>query len=141
MADAVVETPKRIGKQRTPSMLDEGAANRAGNGGNAEFGAWANGANHAVESWTKAGGEIMVEVADLAQDVMKFSNGRVRAGLDAWKALTACGNPTELFEVQRRFSEKAVADYAEQTNKLCTRILGAVSRAGQSLRREPMAKP
>ena len=136
MADAMVETPKQLGKQRASSMSGEGAANRADNGGNAEFGTWANGANHAVENWTKAGGEIMAEVADLTRDVMKFSNGRVQAGLDVWKALMACRNPTELFECQRRFSEKAVADYAEQTNKVCTRILGAVSRAGQSLRQE-----
>jgi len=105
-----------------------------------DLGSWLSSYNQALESWTQSGNGLVQKAAELSQEIMDFSQSRLRADLDAWEAITACRNPADFFECQRQFAQKATRDYFDEASKLVSRSLALMSEAAQPLHEERAAK-
>ncbi len=95
---------------------------------------WTEANNHAVEHWTQRSAGVMQGAADLAQEIMTFSQSRFQAGIDAWKELLTCRSPDDFFKCQERFLEKAAGEYLDEVGKLTSQMVGliALSREEQA---------
>lgn len=110
-------------------VLEKTKRSKAGNGAAPDLANWMDGGIHALESWTQSSSSLMKGSFELAQEMMAFSQARLRADIDAWKVLTACRNANDLFECQKELSEKVTAQYLEEANKIASQVIGIMSGA------------
>jgi hypothetical protein len=101
-----------------------------------DFRTWLDGQSHAIESWAHFNSGMIKGANELSHEIMTFIQGRFQADVDAWKALTSCRNPSEMFECQRDFAERATTQYLEEAKKLTEHIIGMVGSATASFRPE-----
>lgn len=113
---------------------------KAGNGSIPDFNSWMGGSVHAWENWANSGTAMMEAATEVAQEIVRFSQSRFQADIDAWKTLTACRTPVDLFECQRRYAEAASKQYVDEANKLGSRMIDVVNGAASSLRQEQLSK-
>ncbi len=109
---------------------------KAGNGLIPDLSSWLDSSVHAVESWTQSNSSMMNSSFELAQEMLTFSQMRLQANIDAWKALTACRNPDDLFGCQKDFTEKATAQYLDEANKVTSRVISIMSSAAVPFREQ-----
>jgi hypothetical protein len=57
-------------------------------------------------------------ITTLSDEVTQFIQRRLQDEMAGWSALASCRTPEEAFECQRRFAEKATAQYAEEVARL-----------------------
>lgn len=122
---------------------DKSKRAKTGNGSNGlilDLSFWTDGANRALESWAQCNSSLFKGAFDLAQEMLAFSQARLQADIDAWKALTACRNPGNLFECQKEFTEKATAQSFDEANKLTSWMIGVMSSATAPFRQEQASK-
>lgn len=101
-----------------------------------DFGTWMDGGNRILESWTQSNSAMMKGGLEFAQEMLAFSQARLQADIDSWRALTACRNPGDLFECQKDYTQKATAQYLDEANKLTTRMFGVISGATTPFREQ-----
>jgi len=92
-----------------------------------DFGLLADTNNHLMENWAQSSSSMMKGAVDMAEEIMTFAQSRLQADIEAWKTLAACQNPGEMFECQREFTEKAAAQYLEETSKITARMINVMS--------------
>ena len=119
-----------------PTAPEKSKRAKAGNGVVPDFSSWMGGGIRALESWTQSNSSMMKNSFELMQEMLTFSQTRLRADIDAWKALTACRNPGALFECQKEFTEKATAQYLDEANKLTSRVISIMSGAAVPFRKQ-----
>src|SRR5512142_2170908 len=73
-------------------------------------------AEKTYRAWMAGAGRIQNET-------LGFLNGRLEQGLETARELTNCKSPTEYFEVQARFADRAISDWVQQGQKIA-RLLG-----------------
>lgn len=105
-----------------------------------DIGAWLSNYNQALASWTQSGNGMMQKAAELSQEIVDFSQNRLRADIAAWEAVAACRNAVDLFECQRQFAQQATRDYFDEASKLVTRTLALMSEATRQVQETPAAK-
>jgi hypothetical protein len=98
-----------------------------GNGMVPDFRAWVGGYGGSLENWAQSNTDMIKGATEVGQEFMKFSQGRLQAHSDAWKALAACRSPLEIFECQRQFTEKAASQYFDEASKLASRTISVMS--------------
>jgi len=59
----------------------------------------------------------------LSGEVTQFIQSRLQDDMASWSALASCKTSEEAFECQRRFAEKATAQYSEEITKLSQLML------------------
>lgn len=101
---------------------------------------WTDGGIQVLGSWTQNSAATVKDSFELAHEMLTFSQARLQANIDAWRALATCRNPVDFLECQKEFAEKATAQYLDETNKLTTRVIGMMSTAAAPLR-ESAARP
>jgi len=69
----------------------------------------------------------------LSKDLGEFAQNRVHEDMVAWSALAGCKSVEEVAECQRRFAEKATAQYSEEFGKLSQRMIGLATEGLTSL--------
>lgn len=104
------------------------------NGAASSLGFWMNGSKEALERWTRSNVDALKGVTDLSQEIMAFSQDRFQADVDGWKALTECRSPADFIECQRRLVENAATQYADQVNKLTSRVMTFMTDAAAHFR-------
>lgn len=123
-------------------MTDNAAApekakrTKAGNDLVPGLGTWIDGGSNALEGWTRSCSSMLKGSFELTQEMLAFSQNRLQANIDAWKALTACRNPADLSECQKEFTEKATAQYLDEANRLSSRIISMMSGAAVPFREQ-----
>ena len=65
----------------------------------------------ALECWARA-------ISALTEEMGQFVQARLQEDMGTWAKLTACKDPSQAFECQRQYAEKAAADYLDEANKL-----------------------
>jgi hypothetical protein len=103
-----------------------------GNGSIPDFRTWMDRQSHALESWAHFNNGMMKGANDLSHEIITFLQRRFQADMDAWKALTACRNPSDMLECQRDFAEMATKEYLEEAKKLTTQVIDIVGSATAS---------
>jgi hypothetical protein len=99
-----------------------------------QFGIWTNG--HALEKWAQASASTISGAVEISQEVMRFSQNQLQAGMDAWKTAASCRNPTDVLELQKQLVEKSTAEYLDEARKLTSRMIGLFGEAAMSFREE-----
>jgi hypothetical protein len=77
-------------------------------------------AEKAYRTWLAGAGRIQNETVD-------FFNDRLEKGLATARELSACKTATEYFEVQAKFTERAMSDWLAQGEKM-VELLGELTR-------------
>jgi hypothetical protein len=95
---------------------------------------------HAMEGWAQSFSAMMKGPVELAQEMMRFSQARLQANVDAWKAAIACRSPDELAECQKAYAKRATDEYLAEANRLSAMMTEAMSGATVPLR-EQAKKP
>lgn len=122
------------------TLSDKSKRTTNGEGPIPGFAPWLNG-NLAFESWTQSSTNMMSRAAtELPQEFMAFWQSRFLADMDEWRALASCRNPSEFFECQRQFAEKAMAQYRDEANKLTSRIVAIINSAASPFQQEQPSK-
>ena len=93
------------------------------NGAASSLGFWMNGSKEALERWTRSNVDALKGATDLSQEIMAFSQDRFQANVDGWKTLTECRSPADFIECQSRFVGNAATQYADEVNKLTSRVM------------------
>jgi hypothetical protein len=109
---------------------------KAGNGLMPDFSPWMGGGANALDSWAQPTSSMMKGSFELAQEMLAFSQMRLQANIDAWKALTACRNPGDLLECQKEFTDKATAQCVDEANKISSRVISIMSGAAVPFREQ-----
>jgi hypothetical protein len=76
-------------------------------------------AERTYRAWLEGAGRIQNET-------LGFLNGRWEKGLETARELTQCKTPTEYFEAQARYADRAISDWVEQSQKM-VRMLGELT--------------
>jgi hypothetical protein len=76
-------------------------------------------------------------VGILSGEMTRFIQDRLSEDMTAWSVLASCRTPEEAFECQRRFAEKATAQYAEEITKLSQLMLDLATEGLQSFCAKP----
>lgn len=104
-----------------------------------DINAWMAGYRQAFDNWMQSGDGLMKRAASLSEELMSFSRNRLQADIEAWQAIASCRSPTDFFECQRQYAEKASSDYLEEASKLTTGMVAFLSDVAAPLR-SPVAK-
>jgi Phasin protein len=83
---------------------------------------------HAFTSWFRG-------IGTLSGELTRFIQDRLSDDMAAWSALASCRTAEEAFECQRRFAEKATAQYSEEITKLSQLMLHLATDGLQSFQR------
>lgn len=94
-----------------------------------EPGSWPNVPAQALEMLAQSGAGMVTGAAEIAEEIMTFSQRQLEANLDAWRTLSACHTPGDLLACQREIAGKAAADYFDEARKLTSRMIGVMSDA------------
>lgn len=84
--------------------------------------------------------DLMNGASEIAQELMSFSQTRLQADLNGWKALVACRSPGDLFECQRHFVKEITVQYTDQFNKFTSRVTRLMGNSVGTSEREETAK-
>ncbi len=103
-----------------------------------QFGIWTSG--HALENWAQASASVINGAIEISQEIVKFSQDQVQAGMDAWKTGASCRNPNDVFEWQRQLAERTAARYLDEARKLTSRTMELISDAAAPFRKEAASK-
>lgn len=57
-------------------------------------------------------------VSTIAEEMNRFTQSRLREDAEAWQVLATARSPMDALECQRRFAEKAAAQYMEEAGRL-----------------------
>jgi len=76
----------------------------------------------AMAYWTRS-------LSALTQEMTQFIEARLQEDVGAWFGLANCRNLNDLVECQRRFAEKAAADYLDEYRKLSQIMLNLTSES------------
>jgi hypothetical protein len=106
------------------------------NGAPLDLGFWLSSYNQALESWMGVGNKMMKRAAELSEEIVNFSRGRVQADVEAWQAVSSCRTPTDFFECQRQFAQKAVSQYLGEANNIASSMLALMGEAAAPLHDE-----
>src|SRR6185437_1387221 len=106
-----------------------------------DFRTWMDGQSRVIESWAHFNSGMMRSSNDFSQDIVTFLQRRFQAETDAWKVLTSCRNPSEMFECQRDFVATSTNQYLEDAKNLTTKIIEIVSGATSCLRPDQFLFP
>ena len=74
-------------------------------------------------------------IGALSGELTRFIQDRLSDDMAAWSALASCRTPEQALECQRRFAERATAQYAEEIAKLSQLMLDLANEGLQSFRR------
>jgi len=96
---------------------------KSGNGGMPSLGWWSEGASQALEGLARSNSSLVQGTLDIAQEVLAFSQTRLRANLDAWSTLAACRSPEDLIKFQQSFAQNATSDCLNEAGKLTTQMV------------------
>lgn len=66
---------------------------------------------HALACWARA-------ISALSEEMGHFVQARLQEDMGTWTRLTTCKDPSQAFECQRKYAEKAATDYLDEANKL-----------------------
>jgi hypothetical protein len=83
---------------------------------------------HAFASWFRG-------VGTLSGELTRFIQDRLSDDMAAWSALASCRTGEEAFECQRRFAEKATAQYSEEIATLSRLMMDLATEGLQSFQR------
>ena len=71
-----------------------------------------------MDNWMKINEVFANSLFSLSQEMLRFMQDRFREDVETNVALAGCRSPSDSFECQRRFLEKATAQYREIADKL-----------------------
>ena len=83
-----------------------------------DLGAFARSNGEAFETFIKANQAMMGGWAALNQELMSFTDRRLREGFERTESLIGCSNPEDAFKLQCGFAKTAGEDYVAETQKL-----------------------
>ena len=99
-----------------------------GEGPGQQPGFWMSGANDVLEQWRQYGTGWMTGAADLAQEMLTFSQKRIQADIDAWRSLAPCRSPGDFADWQRQFTDRSATEYLEEAARLNARLMETIAR-------------
>ncbi|HTZ80961.1 MAG TPA: phasin family protein [Stellaceae bacterium] len=102
------------------TTLERSKSGKSTNGGTG-FGWWSNG-TQTMEGLARSNASLMQGAFGIAQEMLAFSQMRLRANIDAWSALAACRDPEELIKLQQSFTQSATTDCLNEANKVATQM-------------------
>jgi phasin family protein len=76
----------------------------------------ANGAN--VTAFIEAGEALLKGMIAINQEVMNFTNQRMRADVEVGQSMARCTDPVAAFDLQCEFARSATEQYLAETTKL-----------------------
>jgi len=76
----------------------------------------------AVAYWARS-------LSALTQEMTQFVEARLQEDTGAWFGLASCRNLTDIVECQRRYAEKATADYLDEYRKLSQIVLNLTNES------------
>lgn len=83
-----------------------------------DIGAFARSNGEAFETFVKANQAMMDGWAALNQELMAFTDRRLREGFERTESLIGCSNPEDAFKLQCGFAKTAGEDYLAESQKL-----------------------
>src|SRR5271157_1153442 len=89
-----------------------------------DLGLWPDANGHLLEGWARCNAAVLEGAVELAQEILAFTQARVKADFNAWKALTDCRNPSDFLDHQKAFAEKATAQYLDEASKIQNKMTG-----------------
>lgn len=63
-------------------------------------------------------------MVEISQELAQFAQARMQENAAVWIELGGCRSFDEMFACQQRFAERAVKQYAEETEKLSRAFMG-----------------
>lgn len=75
-------------------------------------------------------------ITSLSGELAQFIQNRLQDDMAAWSALASCRTSEEALECQRRFAEKATAQYSEEIAKLSQLMLRLATEGLDSFQRK-----
>ena len=92
------------------------------------------GGSQFLENLTKSNSTVMKSSFEITQEMLKFSQERLLANIEAWNVFSTWRNPGDLPAYQVEFATKATAQYADMASKLANRLISGVSRIAVPVR-------
>ena len=84
---------------------------------------------HALEAWARA-------VSALTDEVSQFVQARLREDMSTWTKLAACKDPSQAFECNSQYFQKATTDYFGEAGKLSRLTMNVASDSFSAFRGE-----
>jgi hypothetical protein len=94
-----------------------------------DFAAWFDGKDPFMEGWMNSSAATLKNAFDTGQRLVAFSQARLQADMEAWRALMECSDPAELVERQQGFVRDAAQQYADELYTLSSQFLAALGGA------------
>ena len=89
---------------------------------------WPDANGRLLEGWARCNTAVLEGAVELALEIVAFTQARVQADIDAWKALTDCRSPSDFLDYQKAISEKATAQYLDEASKIRSKMAGILSK-------------
>ena len=96
------------------------------------------GGSQFLEDLIKANSIAMKSSFEITQEMLAFSQERLRADIEAWNAFSACRIPGDLPAYQAEFATQAITQYADIASKLANRLISGVSRIALPIREQTL---
>jgi len=71
-----------------------------------------------LDYWATVSGSMMRGLFEMSQQMVQFAQVRLGEDVKVYETLCHCKDPGEALDCQKRFAEKATAQYLEQVNAL-----------------------
>jgi hypothetical protein len=89
-----------------------------------------------LEKLVKSNSAVIKGSLELTQDTLTFSKVRLQANIEAWMALPACQNLSELYAWQIALAKKATSQYTDAASNVVNRFASVMSSAAVPIREQ-----
>jgi phasin family protein len=120
---------RRMTAEEQPKVTQPKTSPPSPNGSSAGFGFVMEEDQQAFARWFRG-------VSSLSAALAEFIQSRLQDDMAAWSALASCTTSGEALECQRRFAEKATAQYSQEITKLSQLMLRLATEGLQSFERK-----